>query len=318
MVKMEIKMQQKGKSKDRKIPHQGDTKLSEIYDEFYKAKNAQGVSKRTLKSYDQTVQRKFFDWAKDNGIKKGFDIDQTVIDDYLVYLRNQDITDTTVAMYARHLKSFLNYAQRWGFITTNLEVPTVKTQHKVPETYTDEELKALLRKPDLKTCSFSEYRNWVMVNYLLATGNRLRTMQSIKIEDLDFSNRMIKLNTTKQKKAQIIPMSNKLAEILREYLSYRKGEPKDPLFCKSDGTQLTAEGISTALYRYNKRRGVEKTSIHLFRHTFAKLAIKNGIDPLRLQKILGHSTLDVTRNYVNLFGTDLKEGFNEYNPLENI
>ncbi|MFW6030665.1 MAG: tyrosine-type recombinase/integrase [Halanaerobiales bacterium] len=72
----------------------------------------------------------------------------------------------------------------------------------------------------------------------------------------------------------------------------------------------------SAIKRYHKKRGVKSTSIHKYRHTFAKLAIMKGIDPLRLQKILGHSTLDMTRKYVNLFGIDLKEGFNKYNPLE--
>lgn len=38
----------------------------------------------------------------------------------------------------------------------------------------------------------------------------------------------------------------------------------------------------------------------------------------RLQKMLGHSTLDMTRNYVNLFAVDLKEGFNEYSPLDRM
>jgi len=65
-------------------------------------------------------------------------------------------------------------------------------------------------------------------------------------------------------------------------------------------------------------RGVERTSVHLYRHTFAKLAVKNGIDPLRLQKLLGHSTLQMTQEYVNLYGTDLQKGFNDYSPLDSI
>jgi integrase/recombinase XerD len=61
-----------------------------------------------------------------------------------------------------------------------------------------------------------------------------------------------------------------------------------------------------------------KKSIHLYRHTFAKLSILNGIDPLRLQKLLGHSTLDMTRKYINLFGIDLKKDIDKFNPLEQL
>jgi len=42
----------------------------------------------------------------------------------------------------------------------------------------------------------------------------------------------------------------------------------------------------------------------------------NGVDPLLLQKLLGHQTLEMTKKYVNLFGNDLKKGFNKYSPLE--
>jgi integrase/recombinase XerD len=64
------------------------------------------------------------------------------------------------------------------------------------------------------------------------------------------------------------------------------------------------------------RRGVEKTSIHLFRHTFSKKWIKNGGDIFRLQKILGHSSMKVVREYVNMFNDDLKDNFDRFNPLE--
>ncbi|GCD81387.1 hypothetical protein PTHTG4_04490 [Parageobacillus thermoglucosidasius] len=64
-----------------------------------------------------------------------------------------------------------------------------------------------------------------------------------------------------------------------------------------------------------KKRGVEKTSIHAFRHTFAKHYITSGGDAFKLQRLLGHSTLDVTLNYVNLYGTDLKEDFDKHSIL---
>lgn len=61
-----------------------------------------------------------------------------------------------------------------------------------------------------------------------------------------------------------------------------------------------------------------KTGLHRFRHTFAKKWINSGGDIFRLQKILGHSSLDVVRNYVNMFTNDLQDNFNTFSPLENI
>ena len=54
------------------------------------------------------------------------------------------------------------------------------------ETYTDSELKVLLRKPNLQKCSFTEYKVWVMTNFLLSTGVRQHSLINIKIKDLDF------------------------------------------------------------------------------------------------------------------------------------
>ena len=56
----------------------------------------------------------------------------------------------------------------------------------------------------------------------------------------------------------------------------------------------------------------------MYRHTFAKNWILNGGDIFRLQKILGHSTMDMVKNYVEMFDDDLKRDFETFNPLDNM
>ena len=65
-------------------------------------------------------------------------------------------------------------------------------------------------------------------------------------------------------------------------------------------------------------RGVSKTSAHLYRHTFAKRWILNGGDIFRLQKLLGHSNLDIVKEYVNMFGRDLTKDYTSFNPLDTL
>ena len=48
------------------------------------------------------------------------------------------------------------------------------------------------------------------------------------------------------------------------------------------------------------------------------IAFRNNGDVFRLQKMLGHSSLDMTRIYVNMFSSDLKEGFDEFSPLDKM
>ena len=157
-----------------------------------------------------------------------------------------------------------------------------------------------------------------MVNYLLATGNRLNTVVNLKISDIDFDGGMIALTHTKNRKQQLVPLSATILRILQEYLKFRQGEANEYLFCNQFGKQFTPDGLKNAVRGYNESRGVNKTSIHLFRHTFAKKWIMSGGDIFRLQKLLGHSSLDIVKEYVNIFGADLKVQYDAYNPLENV
>ena len=126
------------------------------------------------------------------------------------------------------------------------------------------------------------------------------------------------LRKTKNRKQQVIPLSESLSAILQEYLEIRGGEPEDYLFCNDYGKQSAVRTYQQLVHNYNIKHNVNKTSCHLFRHTFAKHWIINGGDIFRLQKIMGHSTLDMTKEYVTLFGNDLQIDFERFNPLDTI
>ena len=70
------------------------------------------------------------------------------------------------------------------------------------------------------------------------------------------------------------------------------------------------------LYYYNKARGVETTGIHRYRHTFAKQWILNGGNVVALQKILGHSNLAITQNYINMLVSETAEEVNAVNLID--
>ena len=70
------------------------------------------------------------------------------------------------------------------------------------------------------------------------------------------------------------------------------------------------------LYEYNKRRGVETTGIHRYRHTFAKQWILNGGNVVSLSKLLGHSSLEITQNYIHLLVSDIARQVEEFNVLD--
>ena len=72
-------------------------------------------------------------------------------------------------------------------------------------------------------------------------------------------------------------------------------------------------------YEQHFNRGVERTSIHAFRHTFArKYLVDCGGDAFTLQQIMGHSTLKMTRHYCNIFNDDIIENHEQRSPLAHL
>ena len=70
------------------------------------------------------------------------------------------------------------------------------------------------------------------------------------------------------------------------------------------------------LYTYNKSRGVETTGVHRYRHTFAKQWILSGGDVVSLSKLLGHSSLEITQNYIHLLVSEVAEKVKQINVFD--
>ena len=113
-------------------------------------------------------------------------------------------------------------------------------------------------------------------------------------------------------------MSPSLVDVLQEYLAHYQASAGDYLFSNKHGIQGKIRTYQELLAKYNRTRGITKTSAHLYRHTFAKHWILNGGDMFKLQKILGHSDLTMVRNYVNMFDNEVAKDFDKFNPLDNL
>lgn len=282
---------------------------------FIRKCKVKNLSEKSIKSYEQKIIPFYNYISKDTLISE---INTDTVDDYILHLKEKNsINDITINSYLRSLKAFLYYCMECNYIPS-FKIRLIKTDKKIKETYTDEELLRLLEKPDINKCNFSTYKTWVFENYLLATGNRISTALNLRIGDVDFDSSVLILRKTKNRKQQIIPLSNTLSEILQEYLTYRGGEEEDYLFCNDYGQKASERTYQQLVQNYNIKRNVNKSSCHLFRHTFAKKSILNGIDVFRLQKLLGHSDLSVTKEYVEMFGSDLQMDFDRFNPLDNL
>lgn len=289
--------------------------IHDAFDLFIRKCKIKNLTDLSISSYEKKMVHFYKFMDKNEPITA---ITRDTVDDYILWLReNTEANDITINSYLRSVRAFLYFCMENRYIPT-FKIQLIKAEKKIKETYTDDELIRLLEKPDVDNCTFSCYKTWVFENYLLGTGNRISTALDLHIGDINFQSGVIILRKTKNRKQQIIPLSATLADILQEYLQIRGGEADDYVFCNEYGAQASSRTYQQLVRRYNRKRGVEKTSCHTFRHTFAKNWILNSGDMFRLQKILGHSDLTVTKEYVNMFGQDLQMDFEKFNPLDNL
>ncbi len=274
---------------------------------------ARNLREGTINHYKQSYVQfnKFFDM---NMYVK--DMDEKLYQEYVVFLRDTLHNDVSINSYLRDFITTMHFLMREGYVA-HFPMRAIKVDRSGVETYTDAELVALLKKPNIRKCSFTEYQCWVITNFLFSTAVRQRSMMNIKIKDLDFDNNVVYVSVTKNRKALIVPFNRTMRGILQEFLKYRQHQSnEDYLFCNVFGKQLTKSTSYHMLYEYNKRRGVDTTGIHRYRHTFAKQWILNGGNVVTLSKILGHSSLQITQNYINLLVSDVSKEVESINLID--
>lgn len=297
--------------KGRKIVIQVSITMADTFADFLLSRKAKGLSEKTITTYKQHFA------AIGKHLDTAIPIDELTKQDLemmISSMRDAELAPNSIKSYTRTLKSFFSWCNEEGI--TRLNIPLYKAAETVKETYSDAELAVLLQKPNIRKCTFAEYRSWVIVNLLLNNGCRAATIRNILIRDVDLPNRVIYLRHTKNKRAQVIPLCDALCAVLREYLRIRGGEDDDFLFPNESGGQLTENGLRCSIANYNNSRGIQKTSIHLFRHTFArKYLVDCGGNAFTLQRLLGHSTLDMTKHYCNIFDADIAKNYEKFSPL---
>lgn len=286
--------------------------FSQGCEEYLDNCKARNLREGTLKHYKDS-SRQIMKYVNGDMLIK--DMSHKTVDQFVREMRaNPEINDMSLFTYSRDLKTLMYFFMKCGYLR-NFKIQLAKADKQPIETYTDAELRELLKKPNLKHCFFTEYKSWVIVNFLLSTGVRQNSLVNIKIKDVDFENSIVHVNVTKNRKPLMIPLNHDIVKILQEYLRYRGGEKEDYLFCNAFGKQLVKSTLYHQMYEYNKSRGVEKTGLHRYRHTFAKKWVMMGGNVVTLQKILSHSSLQITQNYLNILVCDIQKEVEEFNIL---
>ncbi|MCJ7520804.1 MAG: tyrosine-type recombinase/integrase [Dehalococcoidia bacterium] len=229
----------------------------------------------------------------------------------------------TINGYLRALRAFWSWAAAEGFINENpfalLKIP--KAPKKIIPTLSAEQLARLIEAIDLSNPQ--GYRDYAAILLLADTGLRLSELTNLKLEDVNLERRILKV-WGKGAKERMVPFGARVQRALLRYVNFYRPEPARPrteeLFLTYFGEPMKKRRVEVIIKSYGIKAGIKgvRCSPHTLRHTMAVMWVRNGGDVFSLQQILGHSTLDMVRIYVNLAQTDIEAAHRKFSPADNL
>ncbi|HDR8018737.1 TPA: tyrosine-type recombinase/integrase [Bacillus cereus] len=224
----------------------------------------------------------------------------------------------TINTRLRAIRAFFNFLHTERYIKSNpmKDVKFLRVRRQAIPTFSKEQIKVLLKQPDLTT--FIGFRDYTVMLLLLETGVRANELVGIAITDIKWEDSFVHIRNTKGYKERLVPIQSYMKEVLRKYVTVRGSMETDALFTSIDNRPMTKRQLQNRISKYGEMANIKdiRCSPHTFRHTFAKLSVQNGAGIFELQQILGHTTMDMVRTYVNLFSNDVKEKHKEFSPLK--
>jgi len=198
------------------------------------------------------------------------------------------------------------------FIILNKEVKTMKNlkRRKIPVTLTIEEVNELIKQPNKRVPT--GLRNKAILSFIWDTGARVSDVINLKPGNIKISNREAIILNGKYGVDRNLLFSEYTADLLKKY---KEARPKsDYFFCTLEGNKLDRVYLYSMIRRYAKRAGIDKkVGLHTLRHSFAlKFYKDSNHDLIRLQKILGHRSINTTQIYCYMDNSDIKEGLEAY------
>jgi integrase/recombinase XerD len=233
----------------------------------------------------------------------------------LAWLRTEtptesDLKSIVIAMREKGLKATgcncriraINAYLKWS--GSALRIPKMKQPSAVLPTFTTSQVKMLTQ---WKPKGFYQRRLHIALLVLFDTGCRITEALTLHVSDIDMDNLLI-LVDGKGRKQRRVPFSLELRKHLYKFVAEFGRKPHGLLLATRDEAQLQRRVVLRDVKLLCGRLGFEPPvrTLHSVRHTFAVNYLRAGGSVFHLQKVLGHSSLDMTRQYANLMTEDLQ------------
>ena len=273
-------------------------------------------SENTIEAYKRDLDEYFLYLKNIN--KNYLDIDYESIRKYLSFLNDKKDTNSTISRKISSLRGFYSYLRLNEKIKNNpfklINLP--KKEQKLPRFFYYNELEELFAACDTST-SLGQ-RNLAILEVLYATGTRVSELINIKLEDINFSEKQIKV-LGKGNKERIVFLGEYAVDALEDYLNdgylFLNKYNLDYVFLNHLGNKITRRGIEDILTKLIKKTSIDKKiSPHMIRHSFATHLLNEGCDLESVQEMLGHESISATAIYTHVTDDRIKEIYFKAHP----
>ena len=181
----------------------------------------------------------------------------------------------------------------------------------------NETIRKLIQLP--KKTTFVGYRDYVFMLLMIDTGIRPHEAIQLKIADMESKGIWVREEVSKTRQPRFLPISNTVIQCMKRLIAGKAelNRKNNYIFVTNAGKPLSPRELRFRFRQYAESLNITITPYHL-RHYFALNFIRNGGNVFALQKIMGHSKLDMTQVYVNLVSADLQENHKKASPLTSL
>ena len=283
---------------------QFDLKVNQYLNFCFHRKN---LDKKTIKSYSIDLKQ-FENFNNENNLDWR---SKSAIESYIESLHTQ-FKPKSVKRKIASIKAFFHYLELEEILEIN---PFHKIQIKykepfiLPKTISLKNIATIIsfaylhyKNAHTKYCKKTSLRNALILELLFATGMRISELCSLKIEQIDLTEYIIKIYGKGSKERLIQICNHNVQELLQKYIKERAQDisNNDYLLINRLHNRLSEQSVRNMITNYANQAGIPlHITPHMFRHSFATLLLEEDVDIRYIQQMLGHSSITTTQIYTH-------------------
>ena len=286
-------------------------------------KEVRNLSDNTLISYKHDV-KSFIEFISTHtgsevSIKYLNDMKISDFRSFLSYLRNKDISSTSIARIISSLKSFFNYLLNTNLIESTVvqSLRTPKQKKSLPRPISSElAIETIKHAQDMEKEKWIGMRNKSILMLLYGCGLRISEALNLNFEDINENDYLIIKG--KGNKERMVPIMEYVKNDIENYIHEcpKNFMKDDPLFVGKRLDRLSPRIIQYVLEKIRHNLSLPETATpHALRHSFATHLLDSGGDLRTIQELLGHSSLSTTQKYTKVETEKLYDAYSKTHPL---